>query len=99
MALTRIVNGRPVEMTPKQEADFLKSQQSLTPPSRYIPKSVVVQRLIEAGKIDDAYVALSQNPSALARWFSPDQAAIPADSPEAIALLESIGADPAVILA
>lgn len=98
MALTRSVDGRQVEMTARQEADFLRDQTVSLPPRR-IAKSVVVQRLTDAGKIDAAYAALVANPSAFARWFMPGSTEINVDNAEAIALLEGIGADPAVILA
>ena len=33
------------------------------------------------------------------RWYAPDQPAINADDPDALALLTAIGADPATVLA
>lgn len=69
------------------------------PGRRKVLKSVVVARLIAANKIDAAFAALNANKGAFARWFSPDHPAIYADDPEALTLLQAIGADPAVILA
>lgn len=68
-------------------------------PNRIIPKSVIVSRLIEAGKIGAAKAALDANPAAFARWFASDRPAINHDDPDALALLNAIGADPDVILA
>jgi len=69
------------------------------PPRRTVLKSVIISRLIEAGKIDAAKAALEQDASAYARWWAPDRPAINHDDPDAIALLQGIGADPDVILA
>lgn len=66
---------------------------------RLVPKSVVVARLIAANKIDAAFQALMSNPGAFARWHAPDRPAVYADDPDAIALLQAIGADPAVVMA
>lgn len=68
-------------------------------PKRTILKSVIVSRLIEAGKIGAAKAALDSNPAAFARWFASDRPAVNHDDPEAIALLKAIGADPDAILA
>jgi hypothetical protein len=68
------------------------------PERRLVPKSLVISRLIEAGKIAAARAALEANDSAYARWWAPDRPAIYADDPEAIALLTGIGADCAAIL-
>lgn len=70
------------------------------PPARpRIEKPTVHARLIEAGKMDAAYAALSQSPAYFARWFAPGHTYVYADDPGAIALLLAIGADPDVILA
>lgn len=66
---------------------------------RKIRKSVVQARLIEAGKMNAAYAALTQMPSAFARWFAPDRPEVYADDPDALALLQAIGADAETIMA
>lgn len=66
---------------------------------RLIPKSLVVQRLISAGKIAAAKAALESNPAAFARWFASDKAAVYADDHDALALLSAIGVDPDEIMA
>ena len=68
-------------------------------PKRMVLKSVVISRLIEAGKIGAAKAALDANPAAFARWFASDHPAVNHDDPDAIALLKAIGADPDAILA
>lgn len=69
------------------------------PPRRKIAKSLVQQRLIDAGKIDAAHAALWSNKASFARWFAPDHPEVYADDPDALALLAAIGADPDVIMA
>jgi XkdW protein len=85
--------------TDQQVADALAAIDAQPPPRRMVAKSLIISRLIEAGKIEAARAALEANASAYARWWAPDKPAIYADDPEAIALLQSIGADPAAILA
>jgi hypothetical protein len=85
--------------TEQQIADALSAIDSAPLSRRLVAKSLVISRLIEAGKIEAARAALEANTSAYARWWAPDRPAIYADDPEAIALLQSIGADPAAILA
>lgn len=68
-------------------------------PKRTILKSLIVSRLIEAGKIGAAYQALNSNPAYWARWVASDRPAINCDDPDALALLAAIEADPETILA
>ena len=84
-------DGRPVI-----ERDY---EDAPPPPRPMVRKSVVQDRLIEIGKIDAAYEALTSNPASFARWFAPDRPEVYCDDPDAIQLLRAIGADPAVILA
>ena len=70
------------------------------PASHYlVDKSIVVQRLIAANKINAAYAALTSNAAYFARWFAPGHPNVYADDPDALTLLAAIGADPKVILA
>jgi hypothetical protein len=69
------------------------------PPRRRVPKSLVVKRLNDAGKLAAASAALNADLYARERWYATDQPSIYADAQDALALLKSIGADPAVILA
>jgi hypothetical protein len=66
---------------------------------RLVPKSLIVERLQAAGKLAAASTALNADLYKRERWYAPDRPAIYADDPEALALLNAIGADPAVILA
>jgi hypothetical protein len=68
-------------------------------PTRTVPKSLVMSRLVEAGKIDEAFTALMSEPALFARWFSPDRQVVNSDDPDTIAFLESLGVDPDAILA
>lgn len=62
-------------------------------------KSTVQARIIDAGKMDEAYAALTSNATYFARWFAPDRPVVYCDDPDAILLVTAIGLDPAVILA
>ncbi len=64
-----------------------------------VRKSIVQQRLIEAGKMNAVYAALTSNAAYFARWFAPDRPAVYCDDPDALILLAAIGADPSTILA
>lgn len=66
---------------------------------RKVPKSLVVQRLTEAGKIGLAKAALESDPAAFARWFAPGHTYVFADDPDALALLAAIGANADSIMA
>jgi hypothetical protein len=80
--------------------DVLAAYRLLGPTARrMVRKSVVQARLIEAGKMNAAYAALTSNSAHYARWFAPDHPEVYADDPDAIALLQAIGADPEAILA
>ncbi len=68
-------------------------------PKRQVLKSVIISRLIDAGKIEAARTALDQDAAAYARWWAPDRPAINYDDPDALALLTAIGADLDAILA
>jgi hypothetical protein len=69
------------------------------PSRRQILKSLIVGRLHAAGLLAAASQALSADLYARERWYAADRPAVPADDADVIALLEAIGADPAVILA
>lgn len=66
---------------------------------RKVLKSVVQARLIEAGLMDAAKLALDSNSAFFARWFAPDRPEVYADDPDALMLLRAIGADPKEIMA
>ncbi|MCX5569589.1 hypothetical protein [Kaistia nematophila] len=76
-----------------------KMEDAPPPPRRMIRKSLVKQRLIDLGLMDAAYAALTSQPVAFARWFDMDYPEVYADDPDALALLDSIGADPEVVMA
>lgn len=71
----------------------------ITPPiSVQISKSTIIDRLYAAGKLSDAYAAFgSLDLYTQQRWNS--RVSVNSDDPDTILLLESIGADPDVILA
>ncbi|MES0049241.1 hypothetical protein [Mesorhizobium sp. M0053] len=61
-------------------------------------KSVVQARIIDAGKMPEAYAALTGNPIYFARWFAPDHPAVYSDDPDVVNLVRALGLDPNVIL-
>jgi len=69
------------------------------PPARpMVAKSVVQARIIEAGRMGEAYAALTANPVYFARWFAPDHPAVYCDDADAVGLVTALGLDPGVIL-
>jgi hypothetical protein len=68
-------------------------------PRAMVAKSTVQQRIIDAGRMADAYAALTANAVYFARWFAPDHPAVYCDDADAVALVTALGLDPAVILA
>jgi hypothetical protein len=80
-------------------AQFVDNRVRAPEPPRLLAKSLIVQRLIDAGKIAAANAALESDPAKKARWYAADHPAIRADDVDAIAFLQAIGADPVAILA
>lgn len=64
-----------------------------------VRKSTVQARLIAAGKMGDAYAALTTNADHFARWFAPDQPRVYCDDADSVAFLVALGLDPEVFLA
>ncbi|TIW49863.1 MAG: hypothetical protein E5V71_00485 [Mesorhizobium sp.] len=56
-------------------------------------------RIIDAGKMSDAYAALTRNLVYFARWFAPDRPEVYCHDPDAVSLLQALGLDPDAILA
>jgi len=68
-------------------------------PRRMVPKSVVTQRVIDAGMIDQAMAALQSDWAKFARWVAPDQPAVYFDDADTVVMIEALGLDPEQILA
>lgn len=91
-----------VPLKPDTDHEWLNGKWVYVPsePARQtILKSTVQARIIEAGKMDAAYAALTSNATYFARWFAPDRPVVYCDDPDAILLVKAIGLDPKVILA
>lgn len=73
--------------------------EDVVPARRLLRKSIVQARLIDAGLMEAAYAALTANPTYFARWFAPDRPEVYADDPDALILLDAIGADAEAIMA
>lgn len=84
-------DGLPVIVTDYEDAP--------PPPPPTVRKSTVQARLIEAGAMEAAYVALTSNPEYFARWFAPDRPVVNCDDPDAILVVTALGLDPETILA
>lgn len=69
------------------------------PPPRTVPKSLVMDRLIEAGKMNEAFSAFMADPALFARWFSPDRQVVNSDDVDIVSFLKSLNVDPDAILA
>ena len=83
------------------ELDDVLAAYGLSGPTarRKVRKDIVQQRLIDAGKMDAAYAALTTMPTEFARWFAPGHPEVYADDPDALALLAAIEADAETIMA
>lgn len=68
-------------------------------PRQTVAKSVVQSRIIEAGKMDEAYAMLAANPTYFARWFAPDHPVVYCEDPDAVELVTTLVLDPVMILA
>ena len=88
-------------ITSEAELDDALAPYGLLGPTarRKVRKSIVQARLIDAGKMEAAYAALTQMPAGFARWFAPDRPEVFADDPDALALLAAIGADAEAVMA
>jgi hypothetical protein len=64
-----------------------------------VAKSIVMLRLIDLGKMGQAYEMLSSQPNFFARWFAPDHPAVFCDDPDAMAFVTALNLDPGTILA
>lgn len=62
---------------------------------RLVPKSLIIKRLFEAGKLTAAMAVLDEpeNLYARERWRAPDWPNVYFDDPELVAVLTTIGAD------
>ena len=69
-----------------------------TTPNRRVSKSDIVVRLQAVGLLEVAKAAIDSNLYTRERWYAPGQSWVYSNDPEAIALLEQIGADPYEIL-
>ena len=64
-----------------------------------VPKSVVTQRAIDAGMIDQAMAALQSDWAKFARWVSPDQPAVYFDDEDTVLMVNALSLSPEQILA
>ena len=69
------------------------------PPYHSVSPYRIVRRLEAAGVASQAIAVLEQPENAVLKWRFTTLTGVPADDPDAIALVQAAGADPAVILA
>lgn len=93
------VVGRTVALVDGVPTELLMLEESPPPPRRMIPKSLVTQRVIDAGKIDQAMAMLQMDWAKFARWVAPDQPAVYFDDPDTVAMVEALELDSEVIMA
>ena len=99
MAIRAMIDGVERDLTPEEEEAFIFERASAPQPEpRLVRKSVIIDRLHDAGKLDAAYAVLQAAPLYdRQRWESRD--AIYYNDPTMLAVLNAVGADPADILA
>ena len=94
----------PIENSDPMRTTAIDSESSMidvlrnsnVPPYHRVPKSTVLARL---GEEKSTQAMSSASSWQLLRWNAPDNPAVNADDPEVIALIQAVGADPAVVLA
>ena len=70
------------------------------PPYHRVAKSTIIARLTDQQLSASAEAfGRPENLRLSERWYAPDQPAINANDPESVALVQAIGADPAIVLA
>ena len=97
MPLMKHVDGKNVPMSEREEREFIESR--VVAPPRVVQKSVIINRLEDAGLLNKAFFYMQSNPAMFLRWSSPDRLFVRIDDPDVLAMLDEIGVDPAVILA
>jgi hypothetical protein len=100
----RDAGGLPTRIASEEELDAVLvaagcGDRAPHPPKRQVLKSVIIARLIAAGKIAAAKAELEQDAAAYARWWAPDRPVINHDDPDALALLATIGIEAKAIMA
>lgn len=95
----KVAVARTVELIDGVPAELLTLEDAPPEPRRMVAKSLVTQRVIDAGKIDQAMAMLQMDWAKFARWVAPDQPAVYFDDPDAIAMIEALELDPEVIMA
>jgi hypothetical protein len=88
--------GYAEEGLPDDNAEVLAFNERISQMTRYVPKSVIINRLTEE-QVAAAIGAMTFKQQE--RWRSPDSPAVRADDVEVRGLLKAIGADPDAILA
>ncbi|MDN4982251.1 hypothetical protein QY049_03295 [Bradyrhizobium sp. WYCCWR 13022] len=90
------VDGNSVSQLATQAdlVEFLRGAN--VPPYHRIRKSTLISRLTDA-QLTQAISMLTVRQQE--RWRAPDQPAVNADDPETLAVVQAVGADPAVVMA
>lgn len=84
--------GRTVELADGVPVEILSLEELPPAPRRMVPKSLVTQRVIDAGQIDQAMTMLQMDWGKFARW-APDQPAVNFDDPDTLAMLAALDLD------
>jgi len=99
MAIRAMIDGVERDLTPEEEATFIAERSSIPQAEpRLVRKSVIIDRLHAADKLEAAYAAL-QLASLYDRQRWESRNAFYFNDPTLIAVLTAIGADPDAIMA
>ncbi|CAM5401069.1 hypothetical protein AFEL58S_02035 [Afipia felis] len=91
-------DGYAEELLADSDAEIVAYRAPREPEPRLVRKSIIIDRLNDAGKLEAAYAVLQSAPLYdRQRWESRD--AIYFNDPTLLAALTAVGADPSVILA
>jgi hypothetical protein len=95
----RLVDGQIVPMTDAELAEATVDVVPAVPERRRVSKTVVRQRVADAGKIAEAVQFIIGDPDLFSRWTLPGSPDVYFDDPDTIAVIQAIGLDPEQILA
>lgn len=95
----RLVDGQIVPMTDAEFAEATAGVVPAVPERRRVSKTLVRQRVADAGKIAEAVEFILSSPDLFSRWTLPGSPDVFFDDPDTITVIQAIGLEPEEILA